>query len=243
MTFLRDLKAFLSSTNTRERRKKYRYKIPDDIPAQLEIDMGFGEKRAFSVCDVNEEAVSVFSKEGSIPDPLILEERHTELIIGDYTFSFTGQLIRYADNFMALRFCKYREDMYLQLLQRFPQFIGASLELREAHAPTTEWLHGINYTDLFISRSEQAEDEIQSLTFVSEDDFYHWHHEFGAKTGSVDRNNFSQGVNFAKRELNPVIHDKGVNHERCHRLVTIVQYANISDVLKNEIIKILQSHQ
>ena len=156
-----------------------------------------------------------------------------------FQFSFMGELIRFAENYMVLRFRELSEKTSSELQSLFLHVLGLSLEEQKEHGPVSDWIHGINYTDVFMQRVADSHSALSSLTYVSEHNYYCWHQEGGVKTGEVKRELYAQGFGFSKRELNSVRYDESPLFTRIERLQRIIEASQLRKELKDEILAVM----
>ncbi len=210
------------------------------MAGRVELELPLGERLTLRVVDLNDEAVSGHY-EGELSMPVDdLPRLNATLYLDDLQFAFKAQIIRYAKNFLVFKYCDYDEETYKEVLEYFPVILGRSLEDRGAQSKTSDWIHGSNYTDIFIQNEEDRSGDIHSLTYVSEDNYLHWNRETGMKTGQVKRETFAEGLGFSKRVQNPIIKDARPDAGRIKRLASIVAHSSLPVETKQAIAAILE---
>lgn len=224
-----------------EKRKKYRYALPPLISGHLEIKLPKDETLMLRVMNLNDEAIAgEYDPEFDVP---ILEMAGipAALTLGDFQLSLEVGLLRYSRGFMVFRYIDLNAEDVLKLRNFFPVILGESLEKKDVSKKTCDWIHGMNYTDIFIQRDEAEAARILSLTFVSEDIYFYWNCESGRKTGSVKREIYSEGFGFAKRKQNPVVLDTQPDPQKIKRLSQIIENSSLSPTLNDEVLSILRA--
>lgn len=224
-----------------EKRKKYRYALPPLISGHLEIKLPKDETLMLRVMNLNDEAIAgEYDAEFDVP---ILEMAGlpAALTLDDFQLSLEVDLLRYSRGFMVFRYVDLDGEDVLKLRNFFLVILGKSLEERDVDQKTCDWIHGMNYTDIFIQREEAQAARILSLTYVSEDIYFYWNREGGRKTGSVKREIYSEGLGFAKRKQNPVILDTQPDPQKIEHLSQIIENSSLSPTLNDEVVSILRT--
>lgn len=231
---------FFSSSKSVERRRLYRYAIPGQLASSLEIECTGKQTVQLRVIDVNVEAVSAQIK--GIPTAKLkdLSGASCRLMVGELAFSFVAHVIRFAEDYVVLKFCEPSQPIRADLKNLFIRILGLSLDEKGAQEHVSDWIHGINYTDIFMQRGQGTTGTLQALTYLSEDHFYHWHQEGGVRTGEVKRELYAQGLSFSKRELNPIVYDESALLSRVKRLQQIINASDLRTDLREEILAVMK---